>query len=367
MSHAMDASPAEPTGRLPFEVALAASLVGDLRVVEGVARVTPRDADELSRLVATAARLGGRVATSGDGAAGMAVADLSSLAIIGPVERRDGLIRVGAGARVAEVQSSVREAGFTLGRLLPSMMRGTVGEWLAGPTRGERVGPSGRLRTAVLALEAVMPDGGRYASRAAPRGSTGPDLDALLLGGEGRFGIVTQATLRLVPWVGVDATRSREAVGWMNAVETARRAFLDGLVPVEVRWDRVRGVCEARFSGTEAVARADRFGGSEARLSSVASQLELAGDWHAWMSSSPLRPSGVRFVALHAQGAFAALTFDEPADAERAALHARHIGLTVVSPRRLRAPVETGWSGAAKGLIEALERAVDPGRVLAGG
>jgi FAD/FMN-containing dehydrogenase len=352
--------------RMPFEVALAASFVGEVRVVDGVAFVTPRDADELSRLVTAAVRLGGRVAVGRSGRPGMAVAALSSLATIGPVDLHDGLVRVGAGALVADVQATVREAGFTLGRLLPSVLRGTVGSWLAGPTRGERVGPSGRPETAALALEAVTPDGGRYASRAVPHGSTGPDLDALLLGSEGRFGLLTTATLRLVPWVGVDAIRSREAVGWMNAVETARRAFIDGLAPVEVRWDRVQGVCEARFSGLDAVDRAERFGPSEVRLASVGSELELAGDWHAWMSSSPLRPTFVRFVAVHAHGAFAALTFDDASEAERAATHARHIGLTVVSPRRLRAPLDAGWGTGARGVLEALTNAVDPAGVLSG-
>jgi alkyldihydroxyacetonephosphate synthase len=51
----------------------------------------------------------------------------------------------------------------------------------------------------VLGLEAVLPDGQVLRTRAVPKSSVGIDLKSLLIGGEGCFGIITEATIRIFP------------------------------------------------------------------------------------------------------------------------------------------------------------------------
>jgi alkyldihydroxyacetonephosphate synthase len=51
----------------------------------------------------------------------------------------------------------------------------------------------------VLGMEAVMPDGEVIRTKGVPKPASGPDLNHLLIGSEGTFGIVTEATLRAFP------------------------------------------------------------------------------------------------------------------------------------------------------------------------
>jgi FAD/FMN-containing dehydrogenase len=224
--------------------------------------------------------------------------------------------------------------------------------------------PPGRLETAALALEAVLAEGTFYRSKETPRSATGPDLDHLLLGGEGRFGVITRATLRLMPRTLVEATAACLAPSAPEAIRAIRQAS-HGLAPVEARWDRSLGIAEARFMGSGAAARARRFGDAPSSGHEIIrGHLELAGSWHAWEAISPLRPQAFQLVAVWSQGAFGAVELETATDADAAAVHARAIGLTIVSPRRLRPGAAAGWDRGAAGLLRALEATTDPAGVF---
>jgi FAD/FMN-containing dehydrogenase len=70
-----------------------------------------------------------------------------------------------------------------------------------------------------------MADGLRYVSRPAPRSAAGPDLDAMFLGAGGRHGVVTGATLRVLP----RARSERLAVFSFGALAGATRALRDAV------------------------------------------------------------------------------------------------------------------------------------------
>ncbi len=78
---------------------------------------------------------------------------------------------------------------------------------------------SGRCGALVLGIEAVLPDGSLFDGLTAlKKDNRGYDLRQLLIGAEGTLGIVTAASLRLVPAVG------SRAVAWVG-VEAARDAM----------------------------------------------------------------------------------------------------------------------------------------------
>lgn len=350
-------------------VAVSAAGLGDVVVHETgdgpASLLKARGVAEVARAVALAARLHVRVAVTQRVRTGLLALDLEKIHELQAPDEVACLIRVGAGAKVGDVEDRAIQAGLTLGPLLPSTGHKKVGAWLAGPTRGERAIPGDRLETAALALEAVLADGSLYRSKEVPRSATGPDLDHLLLGGEGRFGIITHATLRLFPRGLSEASGARAAVTLLDAVEAVRAAVSEGLSPAEARWERVRAAVEVRFTGHLAAQRARRFGTVPLGGREGWGHLELAGSWRAWAAASPLRPQSVQFVAIHGDGAFGALRFDDPAEAERAAKHAQAIGLVVVSPRRLRAPSDAAIQAAGAGAVyEALLRAADRTGVL---
>lgn len=112
------------------------------------------------------------------------------------VEPKSGTAVAGAGVRVERLEQELRLRDLSLGPLSPGMLALDLAGLLEGPYAGLRAIPGGRLEPTALALTAIMADGLRFVSRPSPRSAAGPDLDALFLGSEGRFGLIVEATLR---------------------------------------------------------------------------------------------------------------------------------------------------------------------------
>lgn len=130
-------------------------------------------------------------------------------------------IDAAAGQAVAEagvILQTLHEAALEQGRRFPLTLgaRGsaTVGGLVSTNAGGTQVLRFGTMRALVLGLEAVLPDGLVHDGLAAlKKDNRGYDLDGLLIGAEGTLGVVTAATLRLVPaiagrgvaWLGVES------------------------------------------------------------------------------------------------------------------------------------------------------------------
>ncbi|UZK67585.1 FAD-binding oxidoreductase [Sphingomonas sp. M1-B02] len=128
------------------------------------------------------------------------------------------------GLAVAEagvILADLREAAEAQGRRFPLDLgaRGsaTVGGLVSTNAGGTQVLRFGTMRSLVAGVEAVLPDGSIHDGLSAlKKDNRGYDLDQLLIGAEGTLGIVTAATLRLVPgataravaWVGLDSPAS---------------------------------------------------------------------------------------------------------------------------------------------------------------
>lgn len=71
-------------------------------------------------------------------------------------------------------------------------------EFLAQPWAGGYGPATGHKLDQVVAFSALLPDGEEFNSTLSPRRAVGPDPGHLLLSGEGRFALLTRATLRVV-------------------------------------------------------------------------------------------------------------------------------------------------------------------------
>lgn len=133
-------------------------------------------------------------------------------------------------AEAGVVLSQVHDAAAAAGRRFPLTLaaRGsaTVGGLVSTNAGGTQVLRFGPMRSLVLGLEAVLPDGSLYEGLSALRkDNRGYDLKQLLIGAEGTLGIVTAASLRLFPavaahevaWCGVD--RPGEALRLLRFLE----------------------------------------------------------------------------------------------------------------------------------------------------
>jgi alkyldihydroxyacetonephosphate synthase len=124
---------------------------------------------------------------------------LDNLAAVDPVSLTAALQ---AGLRGPEAEELLADHGLTLGHLPQSFEHATIGGFAATRSAGQSSAGYGRFDDMVLALTAATPRGTLRAGPAgglAPASAAGPDLRQLLLGSEGRLGVITEVTVRVRP------------------------------------------------------------------------------------------------------------------------------------------------------------------------
>ena len=117
-----------------------------------------------------------------------------------------------AGVILADLQAGAREIGRRFPLDLGAKGSATIGGLVSTNAGGTQVLRFGPMRSLVAGIEAVLPDGSRFDGLSALRkDNRGYDPKQLLIGAEGTLGVVTAASLRLVPvpgstavaWVGI--------------------------------------------------------------------------------------------------------------------------------------------------------------------
>lgn len=144
-----------------------------------------------------------------------------------------GLAIAEAGVILSTLHDAAMERAMRFPLSLGAKGSATIGGLCATNAGGTQVLRFGTMRSLVLGLEAVLPDGSVLDSLAPlKKDNRGPDLKHLLIGAEGTLGIITAATLQLVPqaeevvtaWIGLDSPQA--------ALTLLRRLEAAGL-PVE--------------------------------------------------------------------------------------------------------------------------------------
>ena len=127
------------------------------------------------------------------------VVDLRRMDQILDVDTQSRSARVQAGTVLEALEKRLNQDNFMLGHDPWTLPVATVGGAISTNSMGYRGGLYGSMGEQVLGLEAVLPDGEVLRTRAVPKSSAGIDLKCLLIGGEGCFGIITEATIRIFP------------------------------------------------------------------------------------------------------------------------------------------------------------------------
>ncbi len=222
---------------LPDWVALRSGRLG--RVPDAVAR--PAGSDEVRELFGAAARrsftlvpFGGGTSVVGgvspdpdDDRPAVTVA-MDRLAGLVRLDETSGLATFGAGTLGPELEAALAPRRLTLGHFPQSWERSTVGGWVAARSAGQQSIGFGRIED-LFAGGRVEAPSGRIALAPHPASAAGPDLRQLVLGSEGRFGIVTEAIVRVFPKPRVEATPAWFLGEWPRALEAARLIARAGL------------------------------------------------------------------------------------------------------------------------------------------
>ena len=199
-----------------------------------LALASPSDTAETAAFVRLCAERGVPIVPQGgnSGMSGGATPDASGNAVVLSLRRMDAVRSIDPESREA-----VCEAGVILQNLhdasakhrlrFPLTLGGkgsaTIGGLVSTNAGGTQVLRHGTMRAQVLGIEAVLADGSVFdALTPLKKDNRGFDLKQLLIGSEGTLGIVTAATLRLLPEIG------GRTVLWagLGSIADARRLLL---------------------------------------------------------------------------------------------------------------------------------------------
>jgi FAD/FMN-containing dehydrogenase len=192
-----------------------------------IGMASPASTAEVSGLMKLCSEHGVPVVPQGgnSGMSGGATPDVSGTALVLSLRRMNRIVRLDGDAREVTCEAGVilqtlHEAVEPLGLRFPLTLGGkgsaTVGGLIATNAGGTQVLRHGSMRAQVLGLEGVLADGSVFDSLAVlKKDNRGFDIKQLLIGSEGTLGVVTGATLRLLPaladravlWAGVKDIR----------------------------------------------------------------------------------------------------------------------------------------------------------------
>ncbi len=198
-----------------------------------LALASPTSTAEVAALVRLCRAHGVGIVPQGgnSGMSGGATPDGSGTALLLSLRRMNAIRAIDPAARQATCEAGVvlqvlHQAAEAQGLRFPLTLGGkgsaTVGGLVSTNAGGTQVLRHGSMRALVMGLEAVLPDGTIYSALTPlKKDNRGFDLKQLFIGSEGTLGIVTAATLRLVPQV------AERVVIWAGVPSiTAARALL---------------------------------------------------------------------------------------------------------------------------------------------
>jgi alkyldihydroxyacetonephosphate synthase len=112
------------------------------------------------------------------------------------IDSDGGLARIQAGALGPDLEDQLAEKGWTIGHFPDSFTHSTLGGWIATRSSGMQSDKYGDISDIARGLRLVRP-GGTVVIRPIPSASNGPSVREMILGSEGRLGIVTEAWVQV--------------------------------------------------------------------------------------------------------------------------------------------------------------------------
>ena len=122
--------------------------------------------------------------------------DLRRLNRVLSIDETSRLARVQAGVYGPDLEAQLKAQGWTFGHFPDSFTHSTLGGWIATRSSGMQSDRYGDIADLTRAVVVVTP-AGRLATRAVPSASTGPSVREMVLGSEGRLGVITEATVHV--------------------------------------------------------------------------------------------------------------------------------------------------------------------------
>ena len=142
----------------------------------------------------------------------------------------DQTITVEAGMSGPKLEETLRNAvklfgakrAYTCGHFPQSFEYSSVGGWTVTRGAGQNSTYYGKIEDIVIAQEYATPTG-IVKTEAFPARATGPDVNQIMMGSEGTFGVLTHVTLKIFRWMPKNHCKfSFMFKNWHSAMEAAR-------------------------------------------------------------------------------------------------------------------------------------------------
>jgi len=124
--------------------------------------------------------------------------DMTNLSRVLSVDGDSLTARIQAGARGPTIEAALNAQGLTLGYFPQSFGFSTLGGWLATRAHGISLDRSTSIDAISLALKVVTPVG-LIETNGTNSTASGVDLLQVLVGSEGRYGVISEALVRVLP------------------------------------------------------------------------------------------------------------------------------------------------------------------------
>ena len=142
-------------------------------------------------------------------------------------------IEAGANGRLLEEQLNAR--GYTMGHEPDSYEFSTLGGWVSTAASGMKRTKYGNIEDIVVDIKMVTMQGKHSKKMTQPRYCHGPDIQKMLIGSEGNFGVITSVVVHVHPLPERQDFDSYVFKSWQLGLQFMREVYLAGCVPAACR------------------------------------------------------------------------------------------------------------------------------------
>lgn len=170
--------------------------------------------------------------------------DMGRLDRVLEIDETSGLATIQAGVLGPDMEEQLNARGWTLGHFPDSFAHSTLGGWAATRSSGMQSDKYGDIADIVRGLRLVRPTA-TVVLRPLPSTSTGPSLREMVIGSEGRLGIITELTVQVHRLPQEHEVIAYMFPTWQQAL-TAVRQYTEAEIPLT--FARVSDAHETAFS-----------------------------------------------------------------------------------------------------------------------
>ena len=147
--------------------------------------------------------------------------DMSAMNQLIHFDRDSQLATFGAGTAGPELEAQLQKEGYTLGHFPQSWELSTVGGWVASRSSGQQSLHYGRIEN-MFAGGSIETLAGTLEIPTIPASSAGPDIREMILGSEGRMGIITEVVVRVTKLPEAESFQVMFFPSWEIGLKAAR-------------------------------------------------------------------------------------------------------------------------------------------------